>query len=99
MLKVSKEGASVPDCLTSGVAAVGVHEGVGHPLILLQGALLRHAAVHRAQLPAFLLPVGHGGLVDGHLLSAVERQAERWEDRKPSRGQKQKEGQHSGGEE
>lgn len=85
MLKVRKGGAPVPGCLTSGVAAVGVHEGVGHPLVLLQGALLRHAAVHRAQLPALLLPVRHGRLVDGHLLSAVERQAKRWEGRKPGR--------------
>lgn len=60
---------------------MGVHEGVGHPLILLQSALLRHAAVQRAQLPSLLLPVGHGRLVYGHLLPAVEMQGkegERW---------------------
>lgn len=32
-------------CLTSSIAAVGIHEGVGHPLILLESALLCHAAV------------------------------------------------------
>lgn len=56
---------------------MGVHEGVGHPLILLQSALLRHAAVQRAQLPILLLPVGHGRLVYGHLLPAAELQTER----------------------
>lgn len=63
-------------CLTASVAPVGVHEGVGHPLVLLQSALLRHAAVQRAQLPTLLLPVGHGRLVDGHLLPTVQRQRE-----------------------
>lgn len=60
---------------------MGVHEGVGHPLILLQRALLGHAAVQRAQLSTLFLPVGHGCLVDGHLLPAVEMQAERREGR------------------
>lgn len=60
---------------------MGIHEGVGHPLILLESALLCHAAIQRAQLPTLLLPVGHGCLVYGHLLPTVERQEERWEDR------------------
>ena len=55
---------------------MGIHEGVGHPLILLESALLCHAAVQRAQLPTLLLPVGHGCLVYGHLLPTVERQRE-----------------------
>lgn len=59
---------------------MGIHEGVSHPLILLESALLGHAAIQGAQLPTLLLPVGHGRLVYGHLLPAVERQAERWED-------------------
>ena len=57
--------------LTASVAAVGVHEGVRHLLVLLQGALVRHAAIQRAQLTTFLLTVGHGRLVDAHLLPTV----------------------------
>lgn len=41
----SQEYPYAPCCLTSSVATVGVHEGVGHPLVLLEGALLCHAAV------------------------------------------------------
>ena len=55
-------------CVSLTFAAVGVQEGVGHLLILLQGALLRHAAIQRAQLTTFLLTIRHGRLVDAHLL-------------------------------
>lgn len=69
--------------LTSRGAAVGVHEGVGHPLILLQSALLRHAAVDGAQLATLLLPVGHGRLVYCHFFPTVgmRRESERERER------------------
>lgn len=78
----------VPHCLTSRVAAVGIHEGVGHPLILLKSALLCHAAVYRAQLPTLLLPVGHGCLVYCHFLPTVKihRKAGRQREREKERG-------------
>lgn len=55
---------------------MGIHERVGHPLILLKSALLCHAAVNRAQLPTLLLPVGHGCFVYCHLLPTVKMQRE-----------------------
>lgn len=73
---LSQEYPYVPRRLTSRVTAVGIHEGVGHPLILLKSALLRHAAVYGAQLPTLLLPVGHGRLVYCHLLPTVRVQRE-----------------------
>lgn len=83
-LPFTKRGAPpyVPRRLTSRVAAVGVHEGVRHPLVLLESALLRHAAVDGAQLATLLLPVGHGRLVYCHFFPTVgdaagEREEER----------------------
>lgn len=59
---------------------MAVHEGVGHPLVLMERALLCQTAVQRAQLLTLLLPVGHGCLIDDHLLPAVEVKARRRED-------------------
>lgn len=47
---------------TARAAGVRVHEGEGHPLVLLQGALVCEAALHGAHV-ALLLPVGDGRLV------------------------------------
>lgn len=77
---LSQDKPYVFSCLTSRVAAVGVHEGVGHPFVLLERALLCHVAVQRAQLLTLLLSVGHGRLVDDHLLPAAEMTARRRED-------------------
>lgn len=75
--------------LTSRVAAVGVHEGVGHPLVLLESALLRHAAVDGAQLATLLLPVGHGRLVYCHFFPTVRMQREREIEQERERGQEE----------
>lgn len=69
---------------------MSVQEGVCHALVLLQRALLRQAAVDGAQPAALLLPVGHGRLVEGHLLPAGgwREGRERWreEEREGVRG-------------
>lgn len=79
----------VPLGLTSRGAAVGVHEGVGHPLVLLQRALLRHAAVDGAQLATLLLPVGHGRLVYCHFFPTVGMQPECGERERTGREQEE----------
>lgn len=47
---------------TARAAGVRIHEGEGHPFILLQGALVCEAALHGAHM-ALLLPVGDGRLI------------------------------------
>lgn len=114
-LPFTKRGAPpyVPRRLTSRVAAVGVHEGVGHPLVLLESALLRHAAVDGAQLATLLLPVGHGRLVYCHFFPTVgdaagererrgqeeNRKQETIRNRRGQRRGKQKEGKEREGKE
>lgn len=72
---------------------MGVQEGVCHALVLLQRALLRQAAVDGAQPAALLLPVGHGRLVEGHLLPAggwrEGRERRREEEREGVRGREE----------
>lgn len=50
---------------TACAAGVRIHEGEGHPFILLQGALVCEAALHGAHM-ALLLPVGDGRLIHVH---------------------------------
>lgn len=52
-------------CLTAGAAGVRIHEGKGHPFILLQSALVCETALHGAHM-ALLLPVGNGCLIHIH---------------------------------
>lgn len=53
-----------PDDISRTACATGVsiHEGKGHPFILLQGALICETALHGTQV-ALLLPVRYGRLV------------------------------------
>lgn len=50
---------------TARAAGVRIHEGEGHPFILLQGALVCEAALHGAHM-ALLLPVCDGRLIHVH---------------------------------
>lgn len=50
---------------TTRAAGVRIHEGEGHPFILLQGALVCEAALHGPHM-ALLLPVCDGRLIHVH---------------------------------
>lgn len=58
--------------LTPGAIAWGVHEGQAQPLVLLQGALVREAAVNGTHHVGLLLAVVDGGLGHVHWLPAEE---------------------------
>lgn len=60
---------------TAGAAGVRVHEGEGHPFILLQGALVCEAALHGAHM-ALLLPVCDGRLIHVHRFPSYRSESE-----------------------
>lgn len=59
------EGHDVRERHTARAAGVRIHEGEGHPFVLLQGALVCEAALHGAHM-ALLLSVCDWRLIHVH---------------------------------
>lgn len=64
--------ACVGSRLTASAARMGVHKWQGHPLVLLQSALISETALHGAHHITLLLPVRNGGLIHVHRLPTEE---------------------------
>lgn len=70
---------------TARAAGVRIHEGEGHPFILLKGALVCEAALHGAHM-ALLLPVCDGRLIHVHRFSSYGSKSEN--DTQEARGER-----------
>lgn len=64
--------------LTASAASMGVHKWQGHPLVLLQSALISETALHGAHHITLLLPVCNGGLIHVHRLPTEETERKGW---------------------